>query len=126
MVNVTDIIGDTQPGPCCVCGKRNYPLSAGGPKICPTCDCGNFTQATVAMQAKRIQELEGKLRKISDVFNTIKLLPDRTLEESSAYYNLMSAIETLKYSGVATDTVISTLERVENQLGKISKLLEEK
>lgn len=28
-------------GPCIVCGKRNYPMSMGGPQICPSCDCGN-------------------------------------------------------------------------------------
>jgi len=28
-------------GPCTVCGKTNYPLSMGGPGICPSCDCGN-------------------------------------------------------------------------------------
>lgn len=28
-------------GPCIVCGKTNYPLSMGGPDICPMCDCGN-------------------------------------------------------------------------------------
>jgi hypothetical protein len=28
------------PGPCVVCGKIEYPLSFGGPNICPRCDCG--------------------------------------------------------------------------------------
>src|SRR5512140_1886133 len=27
-------------GPCVVCGATNYPLSLGGPDICPSCDCG--------------------------------------------------------------------------------------
>ena len=27
-------------GPCVVCGETNYPLSCGGPSICPSCDCG--------------------------------------------------------------------------------------
>jgi len=27
-------------GPCIVCGDTNYPLSMGGPGICPSCDCG--------------------------------------------------------------------------------------
>ena len=30
----------TQPGPCVLCGVTDYPLSMGGPGICPTCDCG--------------------------------------------------------------------------------------
>jgi hypothetical protein len=29
-------------GPCVYCGAVNYPLSMGGPTICPSCDCGNF------------------------------------------------------------------------------------
>ena len=27
-------------GPCVSCGATNYPLSFGGPTICPMCDCG--------------------------------------------------------------------------------------
>lgn len=29
-----------QPGPCIICGATDYPLSMGGPTICPPCDCG--------------------------------------------------------------------------------------
>lgn len=28
-----------QRGPCLGCGAENYPLSMGGPGICPACDC---------------------------------------------------------------------------------------
>jgi hypothetical protein len=28
------------PGPCCLCGATNYPMSMGGPSICPSCDAG--------------------------------------------------------------------------------------
>ena len=27
-------------GPCVACGATNYPMSMGGPTICPPCDCG--------------------------------------------------------------------------------------
>lgn len=30
------------PGPCICCGRTDYPLSMGGPGICPRCDCGNW------------------------------------------------------------------------------------
>lgn len=30
------------PGPCIFCGDVNYPLSMGGPEVCPACDCGSF------------------------------------------------------------------------------------
>ena len=29
-----------QKGPCVCCGITDYPLSMGGPDICPKCDCG--------------------------------------------------------------------------------------
>ena len=28
-----------QSGPCLACGATDYPLSMGGPGICPACDC---------------------------------------------------------------------------------------
>jgi len=28
-----------QPGPCAGCGATGYPISMGGPSICPACDC---------------------------------------------------------------------------------------
>jgi len=31
-------------GPCYMCGATNYPMSLGGPYICPSCDCGNFNK----------------------------------------------------------------------------------
>ena len=33
-------IDAVQPGPCVVCGGTNYPLSMGGPSLCPACDTG--------------------------------------------------------------------------------------
>lgn len=33
-------IAAVQPGPCVVCGDVNYPLSCGGPALCPICDTG--------------------------------------------------------------------------------------
>lgn len=50
-----------QTGPCIVCGLRNYPLSFGGPTICPACDCGNTGPELVRRQAERIRELEAKI-----------------------------------------------------------------
>lgn len=51
----------SQAGPCVVCGLRDYPLSFGGPTICPSCDCGNTGQQKVRRQAERIRELEKQL-----------------------------------------------------------------
>jgi len=49
------------PGPCCICGRTDYPLSMGGPTICPKCDCGHFDAATVQQQAKVIEGLRAEL-----------------------------------------------------------------
>lgn len=52
----------SQPGPCKVCGKTNYPSSLGGPDICPECDCGSFNPNILAYQnakyADRLAALE--------------------------------------------------------------------
>lgn len=42
------------PGPCGICGKRNYPLSMGGRGICPECDCG----ASYSQLRRRVVKLE--------------------------------------------------------------------
>lgn len=44
------------PGPCVICGLSNYPLSAGGPTICPSCDCGDFGPAKIERQRKEIEQ----------------------------------------------------------------------
>src|SRR5882672_5428024 len=46
-----------QPGPCQVCGCRNYPLSYGGTGICPACDCGPSSFAHVIKQQKEQLEV---------------------------------------------------------------------
>lgn len=58
----------TNRGPCVICGATGYPLSIGGPTICPSCDCGNFPQATIVhlqvengMLKRIVKELEEKL-----------------------------------------------------------------
>lgn len=47
----------TQPGPCVVCGLRNYSLSYGGPDICPGCDCGHTGESVVRAQRAEIERL---------------------------------------------------------------------
>ncbi len=49
---------DLIPGPCEICGTTNYRLSMGGPGICPSCDCGDFSIAKVQRQATSIVRLE--------------------------------------------------------------------
>lgn len=50
----------SEPGPCIICGDRDYPLSAGGPTICPSCDCGDFGLAKVKRQAAEIERLTAR------------------------------------------------------------------
>jgi hypothetical protein len=47
---------DIMPGPCLMCGAKNYPLSLGGPDICPRCDCSPATDE-IAMLRMRIDHL---------------------------------------------------------------------
>jgi len=47
----------SEPGPCIICGTTNYSLSMGGPTICPSCDCGDFSLSKVQRQAKEIERL---------------------------------------------------------------------
>jgi len=59
---------DLQPGPCTVCGLTNYPLSVGGPSICPACDCGNYGPATVnaqRLEIERLQTMERRMKRVA-------------------------------------------------------------
>lgn len=64
-----------QNGPCVVCGKENYPLSVGGPSICPACDCGvelKIRLKTCREQIKQFQAENENLKEILD--RSIKLI----------------------------------------------------
>lgn len=50
-----------KPGPCVVCGLRDYPPSMGGPHICPTCDTGASGPMLVEAQRRAIERLEREL-----------------------------------------------------------------
>jgi hypothetical protein len=54
------------PGPCVICGGRDYALSMGGPTICPPCDAGHYTAATVMNQAQAIKKLHELLAQVMD------------------------------------------------------------
>jgi hypothetical protein len=43
-------------GPCVVCGETDYPMSCGGPSICPSCDCG------VPPEVKKLRRENSELR----------------------------------------------------------------
>lgn len=67
-----------QPGPCVVCGDRDYDLSCGGPTICPKCDCGNFDAVTVEKQVKVIADLRRNLASRDDFIVKKGLWPEFT------------------------------------------------
>lgn len=58
--------GANVSGPCIVCGLRDYPLSMGGPGICPACDCGHSGPKVVETLKRRIQELETEVAKLKE------------------------------------------------------------
>lgn len=62
-------MSDIQPGPCIICGLRDYSLSFGGPTICPSCDCGHTGQHKVRMQAERIMDLEREVLELTAKFD---------------------------------------------------------
>jgi hypothetical protein len=85
------------PGPCCICGEHNYPLSAGGSTICPACDCGNFGIERIKRQAARYKKLEADYKGLEadylrrhkdacDRFERIKEL-EGTLHKAWDYIN---------------------------------------
>jgi hypothetical protein len=59
---MTDINWQLQPGPCVICAAVNYPLSMGGPTICPSCDCGNFGPEVLKKQGKAFTEIVARLQ----------------------------------------------------------------
>lgn len=51
-------------GPCGVCGRRGYPMSVGGPSICPDCDMGidpRHAKARRDLQALSTEHLDALL-----------------------------------------------------------------
>lgn len=66
-------MSDLQPGPCASCGLRNYPLSFGGPTICPACDCGDSGPSRMNAQRARIAELERSLSEVTQERNAEKM-----------------------------------------------------
>ena len=55
------------PGPCIVCGENNYPLSMGGPTICPACDCGIDPDLTKLR--RKLAQVENELIQARDERN---------------------------------------------------------
>jgi hypothetical protein len=55
-------------GPCVICGATGYPLSLGGPEICPSCDCGDFGLETVQRQRNEISALRERAERERDAW----------------------------------------------------------
>jgi hypothetical protein len=59
------------PGPCVMCGKTNYPLSMGGPSVCPMCDCGHSTsQSHLRKLTEENEQLRQEYRKCKCVYES--------------------------------------------------------
>jgi len=67
-------------GPCVICGGIDYPLSVGGPEICPSCDCGGSGMVTVGRQGQIICELRARLL-IAERLNRVDAALARCLSE---------------------------------------------
>lgn len=55
---------DLLPGPCAICGLTNYPLSFGGPTICPSCDCGDSGPYVISRQATELRRLAAEVERL--------------------------------------------------------------
>lgn len=68
------------PGPCIICGLKNYPLSCGGLNICPECDGGNFRIDTIEKQKQEIERLRQKIEYLRQRIIHIKMYCENNLE----------------------------------------------
>ena len=91
-----------QAGPCDICGMTNYPLSQGGPTICPACDCKGIegglraqlaaANRRAAFAETRVTELEGvvygyadEAHDLCDCRGTPSSVPRAASDESRAF-----------------------------------------
>ena len=102
-----ELSSSIQKGPCIACGDINYPLSFGGPKICPSCDCGIPPEVT-----KLRKELFSKGMELIEAQKKIKALRE-------AGEGLKKAIKFLNpSSGVYPILLKSEIGQVEKALAK--------
>jgi hypothetical protein len=95
-----------QHGPCIVCGDIDYPLSYGGSKICPPCDCGIDPELTKArIEIKKLKETLEKrdriIEKLSEALRDISIHNERPFM-GEKWHN---------YSKMVADEVLSELEK---------------
>jgi uncharacterized protein (DUF342 family) len=113
-----------QPGPCVVCGRKDYPLSCGGPTICPSCDCGvdpelTKQRALVSELKSKNEALEESLERLSHKFNALEATEnlyhnqrDMALRESETLKSqLDNAINAYDSCAVERDDLKEQLER---------------
>ena len=61
----------SEKGPCVMCGATDYPLSMGGPSICPACDCG--VPPTTSQARREIADLRRQLSAALAVIDRLRL-----------------------------------------------------
>lgn len=82
---------DLLPGPCAICGLTNYPLSFGGPTICPSCDCGDSGPYVISRQATDLRRLGAEVERLRASNHDLarerdgaKVAIDRMIQEHAA------------------------------------------
>lgn len=58
-------------GPCKMCGATGYPMSFGGPDICPACDCG--VNPDVTRLKRELAEARAELLRLAGDLNAARL-----------------------------------------------------
>ena len=69
--------------PCVICGAIDYPVSLGGPDICPSCGCGDFGVERVRRLGQEIIALRATLDCIVRVDGAIVDQLARSINENS-------------------------------------------
>jgi hypothetical protein len=67
-----------------LCGATNYPLSLGGPSICPSCDCGNPPAAKAKEYYSPNVLSEGTKEKLDELLEGLRFGHKHALEASAA------------------------------------------
>jgi uncharacterized Zn finger protein (UPF0148 family) len=80
------------PGPCVICGLTDYPLSFGGPTICPSCDCGDFGPVKIERQRKEIESQRAENERLKEHLATNDRVLDHTSKELAKDSNLVNEL----------------------------------
>lgn len=96
-----------------MCGATNYPLSIGGPGICPSCDCGISPETSKARM--RVAELEIENAALR---NDVEMLQQYHIAGRDMNDSVERFIENHDRLGDGHEVIKSRIEQMRNDLYK--------